>query len=462
MKQLMRIAVVLWLVAWGGGAVAAAEWSPPSAEKIRASLQERIASEDRGPQEASEEKVQAVEAGERAVANASWWGFDEADATEILQQALDSGAEVLIIPRMESKWITRPLFLRSDQTVLFEDGAVVEAKRGEFHGRNDSLFEGRFVENVTLIGYGATLQMHKEDYRDPDQYQPAEWRMVLMLRSVKDMNIYGLTLRGSGGDGIYVGRGSAEEGPSYCENVHIKDVVCDDNYRQGISVISARNLLIENTVLRGTEGTGPAAGIDLEPNRADEEMHNVVIRNCIFEDNQNLGMHMWMGHLSSEARPISVVWESNYVRGSRVGIHVNSVAEEGVQGTVTYRNNIVEASTHQGILIRQKGAGSVRLIFENNMLYNVSSERGRQYAAIAAPIVLAAQGDRPERQGGIEFRNTFVYSDRIDKPVLVVEGADGFDEWTDVTGEITASVPGGARSQIEQAGEDFTLTVNER
>ena len=47
--------------------------------------------------------------------------------------------------------------------------------------------------------------------------------------------------------------------------VTIKDVELRDNHRQGISVISAVGLLVEDTVMRGTNGTAPEAGVDIEP-----------------------------------------------------------------------------------------------------------------------------------------------------------------------------------------------------
>ena len=38
--------------------------------------------------------------GKRTEASAAWWGFDENDATEALQSAINSGAEKLIVPNM--------------------------------------------------------------------------------------------------------------------------------------------------------------------------------------------------------------------------------------------------------------------------------------------------------------------------------------------------------------------------
>ena len=43
-------------------------------------------------------------------------------------------------------------------------------------------------------------------------------------------------------------------------DIVIRDVVADQNHRQGISVISAVGLLVENSTFSGTNGTAPMAG----------------------------------------------------------------------------------------------------------------------------------------------------------------------------------------------------------
>ncbi|MBD3292639.1 MAG: hypothetical protein GF393_06915, partial [Armatimonadia bacterium] len=224
----------------------------------------------------NQEMIDRVAAGEVTEAKASWWGFDAEDSTEALQAAINSGAEKLIVEDMGSPWIVRPLLLASDQEIVFEEGCEILAKRGEYEGRGDTLVTARDVENVTLRGYDATFRMWREDYDNPDLYEHGEWRHTLAVRGCTNINVYGLTLTKSGGDGIYLGIG--EDGATN-RDIHIKDVVCDRNYRQGISVITAQNLLIENTTLSNTAGTPPQAGIDFEPNHPRQRLVNVVMRN---------------------------------------------------------------------------------------------------------------------------------------------------------------------------------------
>ena len=46
-------------------------------------------------------------AGERDTASAAWWGFDPEDATDTLQQAIDSGVSRLLVPYMGALAVSR-------------------------------------------------------------------------------------------------------------------------------------------------------------------------------------------------------------------------------------------------------------------------------------------------------------------------------------------------------------------
>src|SRR5690606_12354958 len=98
----------------------------------------------------------------------------------------------------------------------------------------------------------------RDDYDNPDLYTKAEWRHGIGLWDCADVVIRGLTVAETGGDGLYLGAGS--NGTN--KNVLVENCNFDKNYRQGISVISAENLMIRNCKLNNTDGTNPKAGID--------------------------------------------------------------------------------------------------------------------------------------------------------------------------------------------------------
>ena len=250
--------------------------------------------------------------------DASTYGFNTTDATFALQSAINTGQNVYV-PNMGSAWNVTPLTLtHSNQTILFENGTVVAAKAGAFTAVDDALFSGGDISNVTLSGYGATLQMRKSDYQQAP-YAPGEWRHGISLGTVSNFQIKGLTIKDTGGDGIYLG---ASQG-LYNDNVLIKDVVLDNNHRQGISVISARDMTIDNAVILDTSGTNPQAGIDFEPNTSDQRLENFTVRNSIINSNGTHGILFATNNLADPSQVSGTIENVTLVGNTGSGIKLN-------------------------------------------------------------------------------------------------------------------------------------------
>lgn len=312
------------------------------------------------------EAVEQVLAGERDRANAAWWGFDAEDATEALQAAIDSGVRKLTVPDMGSPWHVEPIELTSsDQTIVFEAGVVVKAKAGAFQDPRDMLFRAEGIENLTLRGYGATWRMRMADYQS-DAYEPSGWRHGLGLFSVQNVKVLGLRIEQAGGDGIYVGRAGVYDDrdareSEHCANITIRDVVCDNNHRQGISVISVDGLLIENSVLSNTQGTPPAAGIDFEPNNSTDVLVDCVVRNTRFHGNRR-GIFIYLRAMTDQSEPVSIVVEDCFISRESVGIDVAAVRDRGPEGHIVFRNVTVQGVNSR---IRDKSAESMKVTFED-------------------------------------------------------------------------------------------------
>jgi polygalacturonase len=330
---------------------------------------------------------------------------------------------------MPGPWIVDQIQLADNQELFFEAGVVVEAKRGAFRGRTDSLFSAWNKTNVQLTGYGATLRMHRDDYDGPD-YDKAEWRHVLSFRGCTNVTVLGLTLTESGGDGIYLGAGRNRQTN---RNVVIRDVVCDRNYRQGISVITAENLLIENCVLKNTAGTAPAAGIDFEPNHASERLVNCVMRNCVIEDNQGLGIHLYLRPLNGTSEPVSIRIENCITRGTNAtsASVITSCGPEGpVQGTIEFVNCRFADHGRAGIRIGSKPPEGLQLRFVDCTIADPSDQ-----PALSAPISFSTRPGDLQTTGGVEFANLTVH-ERVERPLMVFHDVIGAN-LRDITGSIT-------------------------
>ncbi|MGI5820012.1 MAG: hypothetical protein ACOX9R_18155 [Armatimonadota bacterium] len=390
----------------------------------------------------NQEMIDRVAAGELTEARASWWGFDAEDSTEALQAAINSGAEKLIVEDMGSPWIVTPITLASNQEIVFEEGVEILAKRGEFKGTNDTLVTARNVENVTLRGYGATFRMWRDDYDNPELYTKAEWRHTLSLRGTNNINIYGLTLTESGGDGIYFGAGGGGN-----RNIHIKDLVCDKNYRQGISVITAENVLIEDTIMSNTAGTPPAAGIDFEPNNPNERLVNFVMRNCLTENNQGDGYEFYLPNMHAETDDVSIVIENCRSVNDRIGARVitGNAPDQTVGGYIRFINTEFVSPTGNGIMIGDKPLEGMEITFENCVVDSPAAENPD-----AAPILFTARQRAVRDVGGVDFGELLLLDPIEREPVAFTSMALGVN-----LGELTGTLI------VERDGERTEVALTE-
>lgn len=419
----------------------------------------------------NEALIAAVESGASPIAFASAWGFDPEDATAALQGAIDSKARVVIVPFMGAPWVIRPVKLRSDLELVFEAGVLIQAKAGEFLGGGDSLFRAVDATNITVRGMGATLRMRKKDYQAAP-YPKAEWRMGLAFLGCRDVRVEGLRIESSGGDGIYIGSSQTHR---WCENVTLSHCICHDNHRQGISIISAVHLLIENCVLSGTEGTPPEAGLDLEPDSPDERLMDCVIRNCIVSDNAGNGILVWLKPLTASSAPVSIRFENCHVRmgpiggtpdgtvtsGNRgwSGFAVGEVADDGPRGLIEFIRCTSEHTGREAVRLTNKSARGVRVRFVECRWRATWMARHRAYGGPRSPIAIRASApDRCLDSGGVEFVDCHLEDD-LDAPVLRFEDDDETGGLRDVTGTIWVDGMRRVRTRLGPNTRDVTLRL---
>jgi hypothetical protein len=366
--------------------------------------------------------------------------------TVCLQQLFDHAApgDEIQLPFIgEANWVvSRPLFIRRNGiTLKLQPGAVLEAQRGGFHGPGDTLLTvgpppgpggstpAGAIRGVTIRGApGAALLMHREDYADPSKYTKAEWRHTLQLVNARDVLIDGpLSLQRSGGDGIYV---------DGVVNATVRNVEMAYNYRQGMSVIKADGLLVEGCLMRDTNGTNPQAGVDIEPNRADDDIVGVKFSNCVMQNNTGNGFDIfltclkypvcgqsaqiastdrtqathrqahglrppWVSSLADEAlpatsRPISIVLED--IRS------VNGLADPGTQSglmtTGVYSPGSIVVERFHAIDVGGAGitvgkaaeVGAATLVFKDSVV-DQSNRAMRSWSGVQlAPVFITAMG----------------------------------------------------------------------
>jgi len=420
---------------------------------------------------ASPDKVAAVAQGAKEVANAGWWGFNEPDSTAAIQGAIDSGAKKVIVPFVGKPWIVTPLTLRSDLELFLEPGVLLLAKRGEFQGGGDSLLAANDAENLIIRGYGATLRMWKEDYQNPP-YSKAEWRMGIRLMGCKNVLIEGVRVESSGGDGIYVDGGGVRR---WGEDITVRDVVSDDHHRQGMSVISAQNLLVENCVFSNTGGTPPEAGIDFEPDSADQRFVNCVVRNSVFENNAGHQILVYLKPMDIYSEQVSIRFENCVSRMGKpgmtladfndmeqtgwAGMSVGTCNDNGPKGTIEFVDCKTENTGKEGVKVYDVSANSVDVRFIRCTWANPWVSTFRDYGGPRVPVLIHAR--RPTlvgRTGGVYFEDCEVY-DWTYRPAVMFYEDSSNNGFFDISGQITVFSPHGAIKSFGDKLENVTLKV---
>lgn len=183
--------------------------------------------------------------------------------------------------------------LLSNTRLVFFNGAKLVAK--ESNNYTSAMLEIVGVENIELIN--PTIEGDK--YYNSDTREGAGHG--LDCRGVKNLKIINANISKCFTDGIYA---------NGIENFYGYDINCDDNRRQGLSIISAKDFLIDFGTFSNTGGTPPSMGIDIEPNNADENLENIVLRNIKTFNNETTGIGINYNQLNDPSKIINVIIEN--------------------------------------------------------------------------------------------------------------------------------------------------------
>lgn len=75
-----------------------------------------------------------------------------------------------------------------------------------------------------------------------------------------------------------------------CKNIQITNVRCSNNRRQGMSIESGIDVIVQSSIFEKTNGTGPGCGIDVEISISNSTLKNIIIQDCIFKNNHSSGL----------------------------------------------------------------------------------------------------------------------------------------------------------------------------
>jgi hypothetical protein len=413
------------------------------------------------------------------------YGFNKDDATKALQAAIDDpNADKIVVRNTGTPWLlSKSIVLKSNKEIDFEPDVVVQAKPGTFSSNSKPLFNEFGVDNVKLIGQGqgehqAVLRMNKSEFTNTDNNQGSH---IISVQGANNYTISGLKLTGAGGDGIYIsGDGSSR---TYSSNGLIDNVTSDHNHRQGMSIISAKDLVVQNSNFTNTSGVAPGSGIDFEPNNNTETLQNIKLKNINVSGNNGDGIQFALSNLDNSSPTISISIDGATINNNNSsGVNLGTFQTEAhpnvndpsstPNGTITISNSTIAGTKgttsyfgapSAGIMIQGLSGdpgdpNNLKLNFDR---VNITDTGNGQFSK--NPIFIQGFGGANNRQqiGNMSFKDVTV-SDRFKRDIVgtVIGREDGY--MNNVSGNITANNPNGVSSKFAGATpKNVSLTVRE-
>ena len=395
--------------------------------------------------------------------------FDPVDATANLQNAINNpDATKIIVPRDSQGrpwYVSNTISLRSNQTILFGNGVEIQSKPGLPNGwGHKPLFLATGVSNVSLEGYGATFRMRKSEQAADEASHG------LKIYQSSNISVKGLSFKDMYGDGLYIGGGVTPT-----TNVHVQDVLADNNGRQGMTVTNARNLTVTGSMFRTTNGTNPQAGIDLEVNHAFNYLQNIVISDSVIEHNAGDGLTMSTEKLDSTSAPVSVRLDNLDIRKSpNRGIYLHLGGTSTTDTFIAIRNTRVYDIAKEGLLVQNADHSKVFLDIDGLLLQDVAKSSSALHPILINVATQSGDGGSliaTNHPGNIDFGTdagigpmpTQVY-DTVDRAAIAVgtygSGASITKLW-DLDGKIFVNNPYGAYASLGNSStwEDVDLQV---
>ena len=366
---------------------------------------------------------------------ASSFGYNSSNATTAFRAAINSDHSIIVIDKQDSDWLIDPTrFFDTSKIIVFEEGVIVRARPGAFSDENDRMIDFLRPKDLEIYGYGAAVTMNKAEYTS------GEGRHALSILSGDNVRIEGLNVSDSGGDGLYIA--SSLGVPS--SEIYVDNMVFDNNRRQGMSIINARNVWVSNSTFMNTNGTLPEAGVDLEPNRSDEILVNINFDRCRFINNGHAGFLIAADKLTAGSEPISVNVSNSYFSMNHDESNAFATGEiafganrtDPVDGMVRFENIEIDGSDW-GIFSTRKPGEAYEVQLVNVQANNIGQANldGSGIFTLEVPSY-----SEESTLGNLVFDNVSVQSDSP-LPVFYIYDWRTLSQIQDMSGTITVTGP---------------------
>lgn len=362
--------------------------------------------------------------------NVSWFGIianGTTDQSVAIQKMLDNVKyRNVFFPKGTSPYKIKSIRIWSNSTLTFENGTVVEGM-GTLSTAQKIMYMYD-VDNITIKGNGVIFRDLRAGYTS------GQHRHIFSMEGCTNIVLEGMAANDSGGDGFYVGSGSARK---VSENIKLINVSANNNRRQGISVTSVKNIDIINPVLTNTNGEGPQAGIDLESSIPEQRLEGIRIENPVTGGNRGPGICISPGVLAGTDRLIDIVISNHVDDGSSFGLLAISV-KNVLGGSVTIENPVWKNNKYNAFVARNWGYRACAVMVINPTVINNNTLASNSPSASAAFHIHRETADTGDTHiGNIHIFNPKISDTRATK---LIHRAFTFKDWNSTNKILNCSI----------------------
>ena len=280
------------------------------------------------------------------------------------------------------------LELKSNVTILLDPDATLSVIGNSSFAYNVMrLFN---VKNVNILGgsiegdrhrHKITTTWHRDNNGDPYEFA-GEWGSGINLAHADTVTIKGMTIKDCWGDGIMAFNIGQNDGLAPSNNVTIEDNIFNHNRRQGTSLGNVTNAVVRHNLFENTVGTGPAAGLDIEPSEAAMVVSHIKVIDNYFYHNNGSGVNAFA---QKDYHVSDITVENNTFEGNDQNWILGQIAMSGVKNTLVRRNYVLNPSWSKWMAIVMTNVSNME-ISENYLPYNqisVSADSSNMLGGIA-------------------------------------------------------------------------------
>lgn len=145
----------------------------------------------------------------------------------------------------------------------------------------------------------------------------SEWGTGVDIGNSSSVTLENMYITFCWGDGIYVGGGAENSVGLYdyaSKNIRLKNVICDNNRRQGVSITHVDGFIADNCQFINTgvrKKVSPAAGVDIEPNLSkgrNQSCRNMTFKKCVIKGNKGKAFTIYMSVTEGDVNNIENIY----------------------------------------------------------------------------------------------------------------------------------------------------------